>query len=169
MVLAKIKVSRLAHVINKVFMFRIFSLLIVLLLVGCVRNSSDSVSENVSDAPEGMAYIPGGELDMGGDNEQASTNEYPKHKVEISPLYMDTHEITNDEYAIFVDATRYLTVAERAIDWEELKSMPFTSKKNGRTLHLLKSSAKSQQPHKKRKTLPIMGTLSEFKTANQYL
>ena len=51
----------------------------------------------------------------------------------------------------------------------ELKSMPFTSQKNGRTLHLLKTSAKSQQPHKKRKTLPIMGTLSEFKTANQYL
>ena len=51
-------------------------------------------------------------------------------------------------------------------EWmQELQAMPFTSKKNGKTLHLLKASAKPQQPHKKRKIVPIIGSLSEFKSA----
>lgn len=62
---------------------------------------------------------------MGGDNDQADANEYPKHKVEISEFYMDITELTNKEFKEFVDSTGYKTVAERKIEWEELaKNLP---------------------------------------------
>jgi formylglycine-generating enzyme len=69
----------------------------------------------------GMVFIPGGVFDMGGDNEQASADEFPKHKVEVSPFWMDQIEVTNAQFKIFIDATGYITTAERKPDWEELK------------------------------------------------
>ncbi|MCH5599284.1 formylglycine-generating enzyme family protein [Niabella ginsengisoli] len=69
----------------------------------------------------GMVLIPGGVFDMGGDNKQASDDEYPKHKVEVSPFYMDVTEVTNAQFKKFIDATGYVTTAERKPDWEEIK------------------------------------------------
>jgi len=69
----------------------------------------------------GMVYIPGGTFDMGGDNDQAAADEYPKHKVTVSPFYMDATEVTNAQFRKFVEATKYITTAERKPDWEEVK------------------------------------------------
>lgn len=69
----------------------------------------------------GMVLIPGGIFDMGGDNEQASADEYPKHKVQVSTFYIDVTEVTNAQFKLFVDATGYKTTAEKKPDWEELK------------------------------------------------
>jgi formylglycine-generating enzyme len=64
-------------------------------------------------------------LNMGGDNEQASSNEYPKHKVNIPSFWMDETEVTNAAFAEFVNQTGYLTVAERPLDWDEMaKTLP---------------------------------------------
>jgi sulfatase modifying factor 1 len=71
-----------------------------------------------------MVLIPAGTLNMGGDNEQADPNEYPKHPVLIEAFYMDATEVTNAQFSDFVQATGYQTVAERAIDWEEMKKKP---------------------------------------------
>jgi len=68
-----------------------------------------------------MVLIPGGTLNMGGDNPQADANEYPKHHVEINSFWMDTYEVTNTQFAQFVEATGYVTIAEKAIDWEQMK------------------------------------------------
>lgn len=77
---------------------------------------------NVSDTSLiGMVLIPGGTFEMGGDNEQASQDEYPKHKVRVDAFYMDVTEVTNAQFQKFVDATGYVTTAERKPDWEELK------------------------------------------------
>ncbi len=70
---------------------------------------------------EGMIQIPPGTLNMGGDNNQADQNEYPKHQVELSAFLMDETEVTNEAFSKFVETTGYKTVAERAIDWEEIK------------------------------------------------
>ena len=35
---------------------------------------------------------------------------------------MDAHEVTNRQFAAFVEATGYVTVAERPLDWAELKT-----------------------------------------------
>ena len=45
---------------------------------------------------------------------------------------------------------------------EELKSMPYLSKKGGKTLHLLKQSSKKIQTGKKRKKHEILGTLQDW-------
>ena len=73
----------------------------------------------------GMVYIPGGTFEMGGDNPQASPDEFPKHQVQVSPFWMDATEVTNAQFQRFVEATGYLTTAERKPDWEDLKkSLP---------------------------------------------
>lgn len=68
-----------------------------------------------------MVLIPGGTFNMGGDNQQASEDEYPKHTVTVSPFYMDISEVTNAQFQQFVNATGYITTAEKKPDWEELK------------------------------------------------
>lgn len=69
----------------------------------------------------GMVLIPGGVFEMGGDNDQADPDELPKHKVQLSPFYMDVTEVTNAQFKKFVDATGYITTAEKKPDWEEMK------------------------------------------------
>jgi formylglycine-generating enzyme required for sulfatase activity len=70
---------------------------------------------------KGMVYIKGGTFMMGGDNSQASADEYPKHKVRVSGFWMDATEVTNAEFARFVKATHYVTTAEKKPDWEDMK------------------------------------------------
>lgn len=108
-------------------------------VVSCSQNkmaasnsgSADSITKNapsVSDikfngdtSKTGMVHIPGGEFMMGGDNNQAGKDEYPKHKVAVDAFWMDEHEVTNAQFSKFVEATGYVTTAERKPDWEELK------------------------------------------------
>jgi formylglycine-generating enzyme len=84
--------------------------------------SADTSSLTHSDtSADGMIFIPGGTFMMGGDNNQASADEYPKHQVRIDPFWMDETEVTNVQFEKFVNATGYITTAERKPDWEELK------------------------------------------------
>lgn len=83
--------------------------------------SSSAIGFNGDTSTIGMVLIPGGSFEMGADNEQASEDEYPKHKVTVDPFYMDVSEVTNAQFQKFVDATGYVTTAERKPDWEELK------------------------------------------------
>ena len=71
--------------------------------------------------PENMVLIPEGSFMMGGEGKFALPREYPKHPVKVDAFYMDTHEVTNADFKKFVEATGYTTIAERMIDWEELK------------------------------------------------
>ena len=69
-----------------------------------------------------MVRIPSGSFLMGSEHDSmALPREKPAHKVEVKSFYMDVHEVTNSQYKKFVDATGYITVAERPIDWEEMK------------------------------------------------
>jgi formylglycine-generating enzyme required for sulfatase activity len=68
-----------------------------------------------------MVFIPGGDFMMGADNSQASNDEYPKHAVHVDPFWIDETEVTNAQFKKFIDATGYITIAERKPDWEELK------------------------------------------------
>jgi sulfatase modifying factor 1 len=72
-------------------------------------------------SPASMAWIPGGEFDMGSTDPLARPDEGPVHRVRVDGFWMDTTEVTNRQFAEFVKATNYLTVAERHVDWEELK------------------------------------------------
>jgi formylglycine-generating enzyme len=94
------------------------------------RQDSFNIQSSGNSSIEGMVLIPAGSFEMGGDNEQASADEYPKHTVAVDSFYMDVTEVTNAQFQKFVDATGYVTTAEQKPDWEQLKQSvpPGTSK-----------------------------------------
>ncbi len=90
-----------------------------LIAVGC--RSNDRAETIVApptappgDAPPGMVWVPGGEFIMGGDDQYAGEGEQPVHRVRVDGFFIDLHTITNAKFAVFVEATQYVTVAERA-------------------------------------------------------
>jgi formylglycine-generating enzyme required for sulfatase activity len=72
-------------------------------------------------APEGMVWIPGGEFTMGS---QHFTDSQPLHRVKVDGFWMDKTEVTNAEFAEFVEATGYVTVAERTPSPEDFPGVP---------------------------------------------
>lgn len=74
-----------------------------------------------ADPVKGMVWIPGGEFTMGSTDPLARPDERPIHRVRVNAFWMDETEVTNAQFAEFVKATGYKTVAERPVDWEELK------------------------------------------------
>lgn len=73
-------------------------------------------------APEGMVWIPGGTFWMG--DEDSPDHDAPSHRVAVSGFWMDRTEVTNAQYAKFVAATGYRTVAERAPTREQYPNAP---------------------------------------------
>lgn len=61
-----------------------------------------------------MVMIPAGTLLMGSD--EFYPDERPVHERPVAAFWIDRYEVTNAEYAVFVDATGYVTVAERELD-----------------------------------------------------
>jgi formylglycine-generating enzyme required for sulfatase activity len=59
-----------------------------------------------------MVEIPGGTFVMGSDRHYPE--EAPAHRVKVDGFLMDATPVTNDRFRAFVDATRYVTTAERA-------------------------------------------------------
>jgi formylglycine-generating enzyme required for sulfatase activity len=62
----------------------------------------------------GLVRIPGGSFTMGSDHHYPE--EAPAHAVEVGPYRISAHPVTNDEYAAFVAATGYVTLAQRPPD-----------------------------------------------------
>lgn len=86
---------------------------------------TDSIKINNSSAKQSnhddMVFIPGGSFVMGGDSIWGRPDEFPRHKVTVSAFYIDKHEVTNAQFRAFVEATHYVTTAERKPDWEEIR------------------------------------------------
>jgi formylglycine-generating enzyme len=72
-------------------------------------------------APEGMVWIPGGEFWMGAEE---FPDAQPWHRVSVDGFWMDKTEVTNDQFAKFVKATKYVTVAEKAPRVEDFPGAP---------------------------------------------
>ena len=77
----------------------------------------------LKEAPEGMVWIPAGSFLQGAvpQDKAAMMHEKPQHPVSVDGFYMDITEVTNAQFKKFVEETGYITVAERPIDWEEMK------------------------------------------------
>lgn len=72
-------------------------------------------------SPAGMKWIPGGTYRMGnaaGNHE----DERPEHNVTIDGFWMDETEVTNDQFQKFVEATGYVTIAERKPKREDIEA-----------------------------------------------
>jgi formylglycine-generating enzyme required for sulfatase activity len=74
-----------------------------------------------------MVWIPGGEYSMGADPAHDSMcalpgltrDAQPIHRVFVDGFWMDATEVTNAQFAAFVQATGYVTIAERTPTAEE--------------------------------------------------
>jgi formylglycine-generating enzyme required for sulfatase activity len=64
--------------------------------------------------PEDMVWLPGGTFLMGSD--AFYPEERPAHRVTVDGFWMDAHPVTNAGFARFIEATGYVTVAERVPD-----------------------------------------------------
>src|SRR5262249_48973505 len=72
-------------------------------------------------SPPGMVWIPGGEFAMGSDAPDASSHERPAHRVRVGGFWMDETDVTNAQFRRFVEATGYVTTAEKAPTLEDLR------------------------------------------------
>src|ERR1700677_2914694 len=70
--------------------------------------------------PPGMIWIPGGEFTMGSNDPIAYRVETPAHRVRISGFWMDETDVTNAQFRRFVEATDYVTTAEKIPTIEEI-------------------------------------------------
>ncbi len=57
--------------------------------------------------PDGMVLVRGGVYAIG--SESGEPDERPVHRVTLDPFYVDAREVTNEEFARFVEATRYVS------------------------------------------------------------
>jgi formylglycine-generating enzyme len=62
----------------------------------------------------GMTFVPGGTFRMGSDQHQPE--ERFTHFARVDGFWIDRHEVTNAQFKKFVDATGYVTLAERPVD-----------------------------------------------------
>ena len=88
-------------------------------LVETLPTTSKDASEPRS-APPGMIWIPGDRFWMGTEHMEDAK---PIHEVEVNGFWMDRTDVTNKEFARFVKATGYVTIAERPLDPKEFPSL----------------------------------------------
>jgi len=79
----------------------------------CATDKSKLTKLRSAKAPKGMAYIPGGAFPMGSPAGTGYEDENPARNVCVNGFYIDKYEVTNARFKGFVDATGYLTEAER--------------------------------------------------------
>lgn len=93
-------------------------------------------------APEGMVWIPGGEFSMGSrivgrcacEGTEAMPDARPIHRVYVDGFWMDITDVTNAQFQKFVDATGYITIAERTPTKEEFPTAPLENLVAGSTV-----------------------------------
>lgn len=73
----------------------------------------------------GMAFVPAGEFTMGSD--AAFPEEGPASRQSVSGFWIDRTEVTNAEFAAFVAATGYRTLAERGVRIAEEPDAPLVA------------------------------------------
>jgi sulfatase modifying factor 1 len=82
--------------------------------------------------PQGMVWISGGEFSMGAMDPPATTgagmhaaeDARPIHRVYVDGFWMDKNDVTNEEFALFVKATGYVTIAERTPTAKDFPGAP---------------------------------------------
>jgi len=72
---------------------------------------------------DGMILIPPGTFWMGCE-EKAFVDTTPIHQVRVDGFWLDKTEVTNDQFARFVDATGYKTIAERKPEAKDFPGAP---------------------------------------------
>lgn len=82
--------------------------------------------------PDGMVWIAGGEFSMGANDPpdmdqvgmHATEDARPIHRVYVDGFFMDKTDVTNAQFARFVEASGYVTLAERTPRAEDFPGAP---------------------------------------------
>ncbi len=100
--------------------FTIHLLWIALSLSAACVSSEPRTTDSPGEAPPGMVWIPGGRFEMGSETPVSGPEEGPVQTVDVDGFFIDVHTVTNARFRQFVDATGYVTIAERVPDVDEL-------------------------------------------------
>jgi formylglycine-generating enzyme required for sulfatase activity len=84
--------------------------------------SSQRQPDSIRRAAAGMTWIAGGTFQMG--SAAFYPEERPVHAVTVGGFWIDQCAVTNEEFARFVDATGYVTIAERPPRAEDFPGAP---------------------------------------------
>jgi formylglycine-generating enzyme len=72
--------------------------------------------------PDDLAWIPPQTTQLGSDAHYPE--EAPAHEVTVDGFWIQRHQVTNAQFTAFVDATGYVSVAERPVDPEAFPGAP---------------------------------------------
>ena len=85
---------------------------------GKVRVADTLTSISTTHMPDpDLVWIPAQTTKLGSDRHYPE--EGPTRAVSVDGFWMEAHQVTNTQFAEFVDATGYLTVAERPLNAED--------------------------------------------------
>ncbi len=112
---------------NRFFILTPFILTLLFTSYSCKKEGEKKSEEKIKSEikkPKNMIWVEGKTFLRGAkaDDKYAMPREKPAHKVTVDGFFIDITEVTNKQYKKFVEETKYITVAERKIDWEEMKS-----------------------------------------------
>lgn len=91
----------------------------------------------------GMVWIPAGRFDMG---DSKYPEEMPVQEVTVEGFWMDKTEVSNTDFAAFVKATGYVTVAERPVDARLHPGLPEDMRKPGAVVFVMPKDADVNGP-----------------------
>ena len=100
-----------------------FAILCALALSAC--GDSPDAPEVACEEPGGAVQIPAGSYRVGSDT--AYREEGPAREVTVDEFWIDRGEVTVARFKAFVEATGYVTVAERPVDPAVLPDVPMTA------------------------------------------
>jgi sulfatase modifying factor 1 len=96
---------------------------------GAFQPTVPNTARPPGNTPVAMVWIPGGEFSMGAQDPSgidsnlvgmhAIADARPIHRVYVDGFFMDQTDVTNRQFAAFVNATGYITVAERTPSAED--------------------------------------------------
>jgi sulfatase modifying factor 1 len=75
---------------------------------------ASNISTQPAPSPVGMLWIAGGSFMMGSDDHYRE--EAPAHRVAVDGFWMDETPVTNRQFLQFIEATGYITLAEKTPD-----------------------------------------------------
>lgn len=97
--------------------------------MSCLPPSADAQAPRAD-----MVWVPGGTFTMG---DTFYPEEEPLREVTVEGFWMDRTEVTNAEFAAFVDATGYVTVPERPVDAVAHPGLPPEMQKPGAVVFIM--------------------------------
>ena len=121
----------------------ILSLIAVIMLAPA---SLELIAQDPTSAYANMVRIPGGSFAMGGDaglmdgGSHSHQTAYPIHEVTVDAFWMDVAEVTNRQFAEFVEATGYVTFAERPLPAADVAALQQVADYNIKQLQLAADS-----------------------------